>query len=122
MSTPVPERVQRACEGFARPLNCAQAVAAAFQDLSGLTPEQLAHHGHNGGGRAPGGICGALHAGLELLHDEAQRQAVTAQFADIAGSTQCREIRKTKQVSCAGCVEAAATLLSRALDAENHAG
>jgi hypothetical protein len=119
MSSESPNRVQRALEGYAGAYNCAQAVAAAFQDLSGLTAEQLANHAHNGGGRAPGGICGALHAGLELLDDGAERDTVTAQFVDIVGSTQCREIRKAKQVACAGCVETAATLVDAALCAKD---
>jgi hypothetical protein len=109
------DRIQRAREGFAGPLNCAQAVAAAFQDLTGCAPEHISDHSKNGGGRAPGGICGALHAGLEVLREDAQREAVTVQFAEIVGSTLCREIRKAKQVTCADCVETAAILLNKTL-------
>ncbi len=117
MSANTPNRVQRAREGFAGPLNCAQAVASAFQDISGLTPEQIDNHKLSGGGRAPGGICGALHAGLEVLRDDGQRNAVTAKFAERVGSTQCREIRQAKKVSCACCVETAAIILTDALQA-----
>ena len=115
MSVPTPDRVQLARDGFAGPLNCAQAVAAAFRDLSGLTPEQVEDHKRNGGGRAPDGTCGALFAGLELLNDGPRLDAVAAQFANHTGSAKCREIRAAKLVSCAGCVDTAATLLSIAL-------
>ncbi len=115
MPSEYPDRVRLAREGFAGPLNCAQAVAAAFQDLSGLRPEQIVDHGRNGGGRVPGGICGALHAALEVADDDSRRAAMTALFAENTGSTLCSEIRKAKQVSCSGCVEIAATLLVNGL-------
>ena len=120
MSSARRNRVQIACEGFTGPLNCAQAVATAFQCVSGLTTERIANQAHSGGGRAPGGICGALHAALEVLEKDVDREALAAEFAEIAGSSLCREIRKTKQTSCAGCVETAATLLVNHLEATNN--
>ncbi len=115
MTNDYSDRVSRAKENFTGPLNCAQAVAVTFQVLSGLTPEDIENHRHSGGGRAPGGLCGALYAALELLPDAGQRELVSNQFGAIAGSTLCRDIRKAKRVSCAGCVEAAATILAKTL-------
>ena len=76
MTNDYSDRVSRAKENFTGPLNCAQAVAVTFQVLSGLTPEDIENHRHSGGGRAPGGLCGALYAALELLPDAGQRELV----------------------------------------------
>ena len=96
-------------------LNCAQAVAAAFQEALALSPEDVAGLAHCGGGAAPGGVCGAFHAAATILNKEASQDlpACEAQFAAAAGSTKCREIRAKRQLSCLGCVEKAAEFLER---------
>ena len=92
-----------------RTVNCSQAVAAGFgrEDLLG----ELAVCG---GGHAPGGRCGALHAAL-LLVPEALRADVAEEFRRRAGSELCREIRAAGGFPCRGCVETAAGLVEKAL-------
>lgn len=75
--------------------NCAEAVAAAFGQ------EEPAHVGH-GSGRAPDGWCGAAYAAAQLCKDP---ESVEKTFTEVAGSVKCREIRRTKKLDCAACVD-----------------
>ena len=115
------DRIKAAAEAFSGGLNCAQAIATAFQDVYNIAPAKIEAHKRSGGGRAPGGTCGALHAALDLIEDAAQRETLSTRFADIAGNTHCRAIRKEKRISCAGCVEAAAVLLDEVVKAQHGA-
>jgi len=92
-----------------RTVNCAQAVAAGLGRRE-LLPEL----GSCGGGRAPGGRCGALHAALLLIPERA-RAAAEEEFRRRAGSVFCREIRAAGKFPCRSCVEAAAELAESAL-------
>ena len=86
--------------------NCAQAVAAGFdrQDL-------LAELALCGGGRAPEGNCGALHAALQLLPSE-YHEAVKAEFIQKAGAARCTDI-KANGFPCKECVALAAELVEK---------
>ena len=86
--------------------NCAQAVAVAF----GGDPQAFASCGS---GRAPEGWCGAAYAAAALGGDA---QAVEAVFREKAGSVTCREIRRARVLSCAGCVETATGMLQRPVE------
>ena len=90
------------------PFNCAQAVA-----LGNGHEEQKEDLARCGGGRAPGGICGALHAAL-LLAPEDQREAIQAEFQRQAGALTCREIKGQPGPPCLQCVEIATALLEKA--------
>ena len=90
------------------PFNCAQAVA-----LGNGHEEQKEDLARCGGGRAPGGICGALHAAL-LLAPEDQREAIQAEFQRQAGALTCREIKGQTGTPCLQCVEIATALLAKA--------
>ena len=90
------------------PFNCAQAVA-----LGNGHEEQKEDLVRCGGGRAPGGICGALHAAL-LLAPEDQREAIQAEFQRQAGALTCREIKGQTSTPCLQCVEIATALLEKA--------
>lgn len=88
--------------------NCAQAVAAGAgnnklaQDMSSC-----------GGGKAPLGRCGALHAAL-MLTPENQHAALIAEFVQLAGAESCREIKTAEQpFPCAECVRLAAELVEK---------
>jgi hypothetical protein len=101
-----------AVELFRRPperMNCAEAVLSAYQKISGDTAISISDMKRVGGGRAPDGICGALHAACIVAPDKAER--LKARFAQIAGSVVCKEIRRAKQHSCEDCVAEAAQLL-----------
>ena len=56
-------------------------------------------------------------AAKSLLEDEAARQGLEAAFILAAGSAQCRQIRKLRQLSCRQCVQAAADELFACLSA-----
>ena len=98
-----------------RKLNCAQAVLKAFKDKFGLSEESIERFGTCGGGRAPDGQCGALYAAkviLEKAYPDRIKECEDAFLAD-AGSTQCREIRASRKLSCVGCVEKAAAYIEK---------
>lgn len=99
----------------ARRGNCAQAVAFAwgstFRGGSGVE-EVFAGHG---GGRAPGGLCGAVHASCTLAGAAAEESIKHAFAAKTGGHLTCKAIRAAKTLPCSACVEVAAALL------EDHA-
>lgn len=98
----------RASELFAavpRQHNCAQAVMAGCGD-----PDRVADMADCGGGRAPGGLCGALHAAMLIRPDRAE--ALSRAFAEAVGDTTCRGIKTGPKTPCAVCVATAERLLS----------
>lgn len=99
----------RGVEGY----NCAQAILAAFKEDRSIEQEQINEFAAFGSGRAREGCCGALFAGQEILEDDRLRQKLTTDFANAAGSSKCREIRKMKKLSCAECVGLTAELLEK---------
>lgn len=84
--------------------NCAQAVCAAvgradlLEAMSGC-----------GVGKAPDGLCGALHGALQCVPQE-RRPEVLERFVEKLGYSHCRELKKEGHVSCRRCVAAAASL------------
>lgn len=89
------------------PYNCAQAVAIAAGH-----PELEAEMKACGGGRAPEGRCGALHAAMTLLPPELHQQLLE-EFAGMAGALTCREIKGGGRTSCSDCVALAEVMLQR---------
>lgn len=87
--------------------NCAQAVADGL-GRSDLMAELAAC----GGGRAPEGLCGALHSALLLVKQE-KHDAVKGEFQSVAGALTCREIKSRTKFSCAECVRTAAELAEK---------
>ena len=88
--------------------NCAQAVAdgAGNKDLA----REMAVCG---GGKAPLGRCGALHAALCLTAPE-KHDALIAEFVAAAGAETCREIKGAeKPLPCPECVRVAAELVEK---------
>lgn len=88
--------------------NCAQSVACGLgrDDLYGKLSVC-------GGGRAPEGRCGALHAAM-LVAGGAREEEIRKRFAAELGSEKCAELKKTLLVPCAKCVETAALLAETA--------
>ena len=84
--------------------NCAQATACGLGHNELYAP--LAEFG---GGRAPGGRCGALHAAM-LVAGEPRTEAIRERFAAELGSEKCAELKRVLAVPCAKCVETAARL------------
>lgn len=85
--------------------NCAQAV---MQGCGG-TPEAVTEMATCGGGRAPGGLCGALHAACLLCPE--QTEAIQAAFAREVGALTCHDIKTQAHTPCPICVETAARLV-----------
>lgn len=100
--------------------NCAQAVALAWK---GKKQPEADHHirfSGSGGGLAPEGLCGALHAACELAGDS-QGEILKEKFRQkAAGHITCRDIRRNRAMSCTDCVATAAELLEE-LTAETPA-
>lgn len=94
----------------ARRGNCAQAVALAWTDKKEPGSTHAERFIAHGGGRAPEGLCGALHAARELAGEH--KETLTEQFKQKAdGHTTCRGIRKNRVMPCSDCVALAAELL-----------
>jgi hypothetical protein len=104
--------VEAATAAHAAGSTCCQAVLHAFRGRLPVGEEVLAAARGAGGGRAPGGRCGALHA-AHLLVPAAHHPGIEADFVRAAGSAICREIRRARAVSCRECVAAAARLVAR---------
>ena len=100
--------------------NCAQSVAHAWNETHADYERPLSHYAGCGGGRAPGGLCGALHASCDLAHPAAREAIQTAFSEKTGGNLTCRDVRLSRKLSCNDCVALSAELLEkhtqRALD------
>lgn len=84
--------------------NCAQAVCAALgrEDL-------LEAVSACGTGRAPDGVCGALHGAL-LCTPVQSREELKRRFVEKLGYSHCRDLKREGRVPCRDCVATAAFL------------
>jgi hypothetical protein len=90
--------------------NCAQAVLRTFQEEAGVPDSVIKAARRWGSGRVEGGMCGALYAVRALIDDPELLAKVDREFALVAGSTLCRQIRGMSRVTCRECVSLAAGL------------
>lgn len=90
-------------------LNCAQSVIDAWKAATRDSEISIADFKLLGGGRAPDGLCGALHAACSLV--PAQAGQLRVGFAERMGSLYCQELRAAKEHPCEACVALAAELL-----------
>jgi len=90
--------------------NCAQAVLKTFQEEAGVPDSLLKAASRWGSGRVEGGMCGALYAVRALIDAPEVRALVEREFALVAGSPRCRQIRGMSRVTCRECVSLAAGL------------
>jgi len=99
-------------EGYKK-VNCAQAIAAAFDNTYPIDQAISKQFKKMGGGKAPGRVCGAYHAAKVALesHSPQDLPQLEQHFLDEAGSLICRDIRKAKTLKCSECVEKAAQFL-----------
>ncbi len=91
--------------------NCAQAVCAAWNQYHD-TNHDVDEFQKCGGGRAPEGMCGALHAARTLAGERAEL-VITSFRQTAGGEIRCRNIRGQGGISCLDCVGEAANLLQR---------
>ena len=94
-------------------MNCAQSVLKAFDASHDISEEDITQAKTLGGGRAPEGRCGALHAAMVLTDTPQTREDIRQAFIREAGAEACKDVREAKQLSCAQCVETAARLLAK---------
>jgi len=92
-------------------LNCAQAVLKGFQKEFNISNEEIEEYRAWGGGRAKGGMCGALYAAERLLR-QIGKESVVEEFNNRAGGVLCDDI-KEKQFTCAEYVRMADELVER---------
>lgn len=105
---------------FRRPperLNCAQSVLLAYGEACGNQAAPLADFKPFGGGRAPGGLCGAVHAACVLA--PAKAEVLLSKFAQQLGSVRCKELRANRTHRCETCVATAAELLEIEISGDN---
>lgn len=88
-------------------LNCGQSILNAFKERFPHDQGAIALFEKYGGGRAPGGECGALYAARTILekHHPEKLKECEKYFSAVAGSSTCREIKSLRRLSCLGCVE-----------------
>ncbi|MDD3345969.1 MAG: C-GCAxxG-C-C family (seleno)protein [Candidatus Omnitrophica bacterium] len=96
-----------------RRYNCAQSVIEACSGFLDLSCADLEAHAGHGGGRAPGGYCGALHAALSILQIYRPEKAGELKkfFLEQSGALTCKEIKSAGKTPCVSCVENAAGFL-----------
>ncbi len=102
--------LQRAAELFHKPprnYNCSQSVAEiAGETELAKTLQPL------GGGRAEGGLCGALYVALQLTPEESHEK-IKEEFAQLVGDLTCRDIKSKAKTSCQKCVAVGAMLVDK---------
>jgi hypothetical protein len=94
-------------------LNCAQSVLKGFQEEFKISDQEIEEYRALGGGRAEGGICGAVFAAERLLL-QAGKKSVIEDFRQQAGGLLCTEI-KEKNFTCAQLVRMADELVEKNL-------
>jgi len=94
-------------------LNCAQAILKGFKKEFDITDQEIEEYRAWGGGRAEGGMCGALFAAERLLL-QIGKKSVVEEFNKKAGGLLCSEI-KEKQFTCTKYVRIADELVKKNL-------
>ncbi|MDP4237923.1 MAG: redox-active protein [Bacteroidota bacterium] len=92
-------------------LNCAQAILKGFQKEFDITDQEIEEYRAWGGGRAQGGICGALFSSERLLR-QAGKPGITEEFNERVGETRCLPIKSTN-FPCIDCVRLADELVEK---------
>lgn len=104
--------VERALSAYQKErLNCAQSVLRAFQTHRNIPEDDIIKAKLHGGGRAEAGLCGALHAALQLVDEPESRRGLRDAFVAAAGADTCREIKRIARTPCVECVRIAASLV-----------
>lgn len=95
--------------------NCAQSIQKGLQEVTGMTDEEIeAQYRSKGGGRAEGGLCGALYAANCILEAKGLKP-VTQEFEAYAGATTCRALKGELKFPCIQCVRLAENLAEQRL-------
>jgi Putative redox-active protein (C_GCAxxG_C_C) len=92
-------------------LNCTQAILKGFQKEFDIDNQEIEEFRAWGGGRAEGGVCGALFSAERLLR-QAGKESIVEDFRNHCGGTLCSAI-KDKQFTCAEYVRIADELVEK---------
>ncbi len=80
--------------------NCCQAILKHFQKEAGLSDEEIEKmYRPCGGGKAEGGLCGALYAG-EILTRQYGMPSIKNSFRSVAGGITCKELKGELKFPC----------------------
>lgn len=91
--------------------NCAQSVYKAQQPRTGISDADIElRYRSQGGGRAEGGMCGAVYAASTLVGQQ-RVQALVDQFRERAGGLTCRELKGKQGLPCSYWVDLAEEIL-----------
>lgn len=95
--------------------NCAQAIQKGFQNLTRMSDEDIElTYRPMGGGRAEGGLCGALYAAENILKEKGL-PSITADFIQRAGGSTCHQLKGELKYPCVAAVDLAEELLAQRL-------
>jgi hypothetical protein len=94
-------------------LNCAQAVLKGFQNEFNISDAEIEEYRAWGGGRAEGGVCGAVFSAERILR-QAGKESIIEEFLQKTGSLLCSDI-KEKKFTCLELVRMADELLEENL-------
>ncbi len=92
--------------------NCAQTVVKIHDHTDSLK-HIIQELNTKGGGRAPGGICGALYSAIEIADDDKTKLYIRKEFEKHNGSEKCRDLKSVHHTPCEQCVESACRLLEK---------
>ena len=86
--------------------NCAQSLLKGFQHEFQVSNETVEAFRAFGGGRAEGGLCGALYAANYLMQ-KVGKEPLNESFAKRIAYERCKDIKENKRFSCEECVKIA---------------
>lgn len=104
--------------------NCAQSIHKAVQAHTGLSDEQIElSYRSKGGGRAEGGLCGAIYAVRNIIGEGSQAaERATEEFRQITSGTTCSELKGRCGRSCLELVAVAEQILDKHIPLSEEQG
>lgn len=97
--------------------NCAQSIVKSFQTEANMSDEDIElTYRSKGGGRAEGGLCGAVYSAKQVLgEDSPEAIALEEEFRQQWDVLTCRDLKAVKRVPCTDTVSLADKLLEKYL-------
>lgn len=95
--------------------NCAQSIVKSFQAETAMNDEDIElTYRSKGGGRAEGGLCGAVYSAKKVLgEDSPEAAALEEEFRKQWGVLTCKELKAEKRIPCTDTVDLADRLLEK---------
>ena len=98
--------------------NCAQSLYMGWKNEFSFSDEDVEKLAPIKGGKAPGGLCGALYA-ANLILDLRGLPHIDREFEEVAGATTCAQIKSVTRYPCQLCVRLADELVEKRLGDNN---